>query len=199
MKASIILAHPNLESFNHAIAKAAAEALVSQGWQVHLHDLYAEGFDPLLPEAELRRDCELPAEIRQHCDEIVSADGIVIVHPNWWGQPPAILKGWQDRVLRMGIAYKFQVNEKGEGVPVGLLKARWGCVFTTSNTPAEAEKRMFGDPLENLWTRCILEFCGAKAVQRKNYEVIITSTPEQRAGWLKETGQIITSSLSMSR
>ena len=31
---------------------------------------------------------------------------------------------------------------------------------------------MFGDPLHNLWTRCILEFCGVKAVQRRNYEVL---------------------------
>ena len=101
MKASIILAHPNSGSFNHAIAggSAAGEALTSQGWQVRLHDLYAEGFDPLLPAAELLRNAELPPEIRQHCDEIVEADGIVIVHPNWWGQPPAILKGWQDRIL----------------------------------------------------------------------------------------------------
>lgn len=192
MKASIILAHPNPGSFNHAIANAARERLLGQEWEVSYHDLYAEGFDPLLPEAELKRDAVLPPEIRKHCDEIVAADGIVVVHPNWWGQPPAILKGWQDRVLRMGTAYRFQVNEKGEGVPVGLLNAKWACVFTTSNTPNDKELALYGDPLQNLWTRCVLEFCGAQQVVRKNYEVIITSTPEQRQAWLSETSSLVT-------
>jgi NAD(P)H dehydrogenase (quinone) len=186
MNASIILAHPNPGSFNHAIASKAHKTLLTAGWQVAFHDLYAERFDPLLPAEELKRDAVLPPEIRRHCDEIMSADAIVVVHPNWWGQPPAILRGWQDRVLRMGIAYRFAVNEKGEGVPVGLLQAKWARVFTTSNTPPGKEQAMFGDPLQNLWTRCVLEFCGVKDVARRNFDVIITSTPEQRAAWLDE-------------
>lgn len=180
------MAHPNPESLNHSITATARKALGDRGWDVSFHDLYAEGFDPLLPAEELKRDAVLPPNIKAHCDEIVSADGIVIVHPNWWGQPPAILRGWQDRVLRMGIAYKFEVDEKGEGVPVGLLRAKWALVFTTSNTPKDKELAMFGDPLQNLWTRCVLEFCGVKSVIRRNFEVVITSTPEQRADWLAD-------------
>lgn len=191
MKASIILAHPNPESLNYAIADTARVALASAGWQVSFHDLYAEGFDPLLPAAELKRDAVLPPEVKRHCDQITAADGIVIVHPNWWGQPPAILRGWEDRVLRMGIAYRFAVNEKGEGVPVGLLAARWACVFTTSNTPRDKEQAMFGDPLENHWTRCVLNFCGVPKVTRTNFDVVITSTPSQRTHWLEETRQMV--------
>lgn len=191
MRASIILGHPNPGSLNHAIAGVARDTFLGKGWEVSFHDLYAEGFDPLLPAAELKRDAALPAEIRRHCDEIVSADAIVIVHPNWWGQPPAILRGWQDRVLRMGIAYRFGVNEKGEGVPVGLLQAKWALVFTTSNTPKANEIAMFGDPLENLWTRCVLQFCGVKDTTRRNFEVVITSTPQQRAGWLDEAAAMV--------
>ena len=45
--------------------------------------------------------------VEQHCGERSAADGYVIVHPNWWAMPPAILKGWIDRVLRQGVAYEF--------------------------------------------------------------------------------------------
>ncbi|NMC87297.1 MAG: NAD(P)H-dependent oxidoreductase, partial [Candidatus Moranbacteria bacterium] len=48
MKISVILAHPNPKSFNHAIAHTAAEALKKNGHKVIFHDLYKEKFDPLL-------------------------------------------------------------------------------------------------------------------------------------------------------
>jgi putative NADPH-quinone reductase len=39
--------------------------------------------------------------------EIAAADGIAVVHPNWWGQPPAILNCRADGVLRPGVTYTF--------------------------------------------------------------------------------------------
>jgi len=51
--------------------------------------------------------------IQRHCAEIRQADGLVIVHPNWWGEPPAMLKGWVDRVLRAGVAYDFPPGPQG--------------------------------------------------------------------------------------
>jgi NAD(P)H dehydrogenase (quinone) len=53
--------------------------------------------------------------------EIAKADGIIIIHSDWWGRPPAILKGWIDRVIRPGIAYRFLEGDKKEGIPKGLL------------------------------------------------------------------------------
>jgi len=187
MNISIILAHPNPGSFNHAIANAAAEALRRNGHNVALHDLCQEQFPPLLSAAELRPDAKLESVIAAHCKEIVSADGIIIVHPNWWGMPPAILKGWIDRVLRMEIAYRFVANDKGEGVPVGLLKAKTAIVFNTANTPENREREFFGDPLESLWKRCVFALCGVRNVHRRTFSVVITSTPRQRAEWLEET------------
>src|SRR4030042_3384097 len=107
MLISVILAHPDSGSFNHAIAQTAVEVIKTNGHSVFFHDLYQEDFDPLLNSEEIAKDSTLPAAIRKHCEEIAMAVGIVIVHPNWWGQPPAILKGWVDRVLRPDIAYKF--------------------------------------------------------------------------------------------
>ena len=42
--------------------------------------------------------------VQRHCREVADADGYVVVHPNWWGQPPAVLKGWLDRVFRQGVS-----------------------------------------------------------------------------------------------
>lgn len=184
MRISIILAHPNPGSFNHAIAKVVADTLSSRGNTVILHDLYAEKFDPLLPTSELGRTEDLPPEVRKHVDEIVSVDGIVIVHPNWWGMPPAILKGWVDRSIRAGSAYTFQ-----GGQAVGLMKARSALVLHTANTPPDVEVELYGDPLDNLWRKCIFGLCGIRNVRRELFAPVIISTPDQRQAWLKTAAE----------
>ena len=191
MKISVILAHPNPGSFNHAIAAAALAALTRAGHKVAFHDLYAEAFDGILPHGEMARSASLPEDVRRHCDEIAEADGLVIVHPNWWGQPPAILKGWIDRVIRPGVAYEFLDGDGGEGIPRGLLKARAAVVFNTANTPAARETAAFGDPLETLWKNCIFGLCGVKRFQRRMFGVVVTSTPQERAAWLAEVAQVV--------
>ena len=55
---------------------------------------------------------------------------------------------------------------------------------------------MFGDPLENLWTRCVLQFCGVHNTVRRNFEVIITSKPEERALWLDEARQMVAAAVA---
>jgi NAD(P)H dehydrogenase (quinone) len=193
MKISVILAHPNAESFNHAIARTAVEQLESNGHEVIFHDLYEENFDPILGSEEIPDHAPLPGVISEHCAEISSADGIVIVHPNWWGQPPAILKGWVDRVVRPGVAYEFLEGDSGEGVPNGLLKAKIGIVFNTSNTETKREKTVFGDPLELIWRNCIFDLCGVTDFYRRMFTIVITSTKSQRIKWLEETRETIDS------
>jgi NAD(P)H dehydrogenase (quinone) len=183
---SVILAHPDPKSFNHAIARAVVEQLESNGHGVILHDLYAENFDPLLTDKEIPKDVLLPTAIRNHCEEIGHAEGIVIIHPNWWGQPPAILKGWIDRVIRPGTAYEFQEGDSGEGIPNALLKAKAAVVLNTSNTQPERERNTFGDPLETIWRNCVFALCGVDTFYRRTFSVMVTSTEGQRKEWLNE-------------
>jgi NAD(P)H dehydrogenase (quinone) len=190
MQISVIIAHPDPQSFNHAIAQTAIAELVRNGYQVIFHDLYAEGFDPILPKDEIPRYGRIPKEVALHCHEIANAEGIIIIHPNWWGQPPAILKGWVDRVFRPGVAYEFVDGDKGEGVPVGLLRAGTALVFNTSNTPTEREERIFGDPLETLWKNCIFGLCGVGNFHRRMFSVVVTSSKEQRQGWLRQVQEV---------
>lgn len=191
MKILIILAHPEQGSFNHAIADTVNESLKELGHTTILHDLYAEGFDSILPAGEIPKEAEVNAEIAAHCQELAEAEGIVIVHPNWWGQPPAILKGWVDRVIRPGLAYEFLENDKGEGVPVGLLKAGTAVVFNTSNTETEREKKLFKDPLETIWKNCIFDLCGVKDFHRRMFNIVVVSSEEQRKEWLNEASELV--------
>lgn len=114
------------------------------------------------------------------------------MHPNWWGQPPAILKGWIDRVIRPGVACRFQQGDGGESVPIGLLKAKVTLVFNTSNTPAAREQAVFGDPLETLWKNCVFGLCGVKRFERRTFSIVVTSSAEQRREWLEVVTVLMT-------
>ncbi len=193
MKVSVILAHPDPSSFNHAIAETTVATLKKNGHDVFFHDLYKERFDPLLPKEEIPKDGPLPFGIEMHCKEAAEVDGFVIIHPNWWGMPPAILTGWVDRIMRPGIAYEFLENDSGEGVPNGLLRAQKAIVFNTSNTDTEREIKVFLDPLETIWKNCIFGLCGVYEFHRRMFNIVVTSTRKQREHWLEEVKESVSS------
>lgn len=172
----------------------AAETLRARGATVTIHDLYAENFDPIYTSAEGARDAVLPPVIEQHCREIGEADGIVIVHPNYWSRPPAMLCGWVDRVLRPGRAYRFVPDGKGGARPEGLLKAKAAIVFTTANTPDEVDRNVYGDPLETHWCKVVFGLCGVPVV-RRSFSSVIVSKPEQRAAWLDDVRRLVAEKL----
>lgn len=195
MNISIILGHPNASSFNHAIAQTVCSTIEAAGHKVWFHDLYAEGFDPCLPVAELVKDPVFPPLVQQHIQEITHADGVVMIHPNWWSAPPAIVAGWRDRCLRAGSAYKFEADGKGGGHSVGMLKARFALVFNTLNTPIQVEEKYIGNPMLKHWKETVFGLCGVKDVSQKLIGPIITSSPEQRAHWLEEVRNLTASKL----
>lgn len=191
MNISVILGHPYPNSLNAAIAQEAIRTLEENGHRVLFHDLCRESFSPILSGEELFRDQTEDPLVQLHQKQIRQADGIIVVHPNWWGQPPAILKGWVDRVLREGVAYTFPEGDNGGGLPIGLLKARAALVLNTSNTPENRETEAFGDPLQRLWKDCIFAFCGVHTFDRKMFRVVADSTPAQREAWLAEVRDMV--------
>ena len=94
-------------------------------------------------------------------------------------------------MFRPGIAYRFEEGDSGEGIPIGLLKATAAVVFNTSNTPDERERAAFGDPLEALWKRCIFDLCGVQTFYRRTFNVVITSSYDQRKEWLNEARELV--------
>lgn len=186
MNVLIVLGHPDENSFNHAIAATCKNRLIENGHTVLFHDLYKDKFDPIILTNEIPKHGQINNVIKKYCDDLVKSDGIIIIHPNWWGQPPAIMKGWIDRVIRPGVAYEFAEGDNGEGIPIGLLKAQIGLVFNTSNTSEHRENNVFKDPLETIWKNCIFDFCGVKRFERRMFRIIVTSDLIQRQSWLDE-------------
>jgi NAD(P)H dehydrogenase (quinone) len=132
MQAHIVLAHPEPRSFNAHLADLARRRLEGLGWAVTLCDLYAMGFDPceraehyanrLGPQrfdvqAEQRHASQqkaIPQEVAAEIERLDRADLVILQYPMWWHLPPAILKGWFDRVLIYGEVYTSQKRfEKG--------------------------------------------------------------------------------------
>ena len=188
MKVLVILAHPNDgDSFNRAISERVVQTLRQLGREVVFHDLYAERFDPVLPFDEEKLPIEqLPSEIRLAIGDCRQCDGFIFIHPNWWGTPPAILKGWIDRVFRAGFAYKFSPD----GVIAGFTD-KTAQLFTTSNTPRDVELAVYHDPLENFWKNIVFGLTGCKSFERRNFEQIILSDENQRTEWLTEVEKIV--------
>jgi NAD(P)H dehydrogenase (quinone) len=191
MEALSVVANPSTLSFSHAMWNAAGTVLRECGCRVREHDLYAERFNPVQSIGEAGNTVSSDALVETHCNELAAADLILVFHPNWWGQPPAILKGWIDRVFRLGVAYGYAPGVGYEGVPTGLLRARQALVFNTSNTPEEREKAAFGDPLAGLWKRCVFSLCGVNTVARHNYAPVAGSTSAQREQWLQEVREVV--------
>jgi NAD(P)H dehydrogenase (quinone) len=134
MKASVIVAHPYPKSFNHAIYKTVIHAFHESKIETYAHDLYEEDFNPVLSKKELGSDTSEDMLVNQYAEELVKSDFLVFIHPNWWGQPPAILKGYIDRVIRPPYAYDFPEKDTGGGLPIEKLKGKYGIVYPIFRT-----------------------------------------------------------------
>ncbi|WP_212986767.1 NAD(P)H-dependent oxidoreductase [Actinoplanes auranticolor] len=116
-----VYAHPRRGSFNDRLFTAGVEAL-SERYEVLTSDLHAQGFDPVLGDrdlgdlagrpgniAELAGEAyargQLSDDVRAEQAKLAAAELLVVQFPLWWYGPPAILKGWFDRVLTSGFAY----------------------------------------------------------------------------------------------
>ena len=187
MKILLLLGHPKPNSLNHTIAETARRVLQELGHEVMFHDLYQERFDPVLPLGEdALPEEELPEFLQDHLRHFKEADGVIVVHPNWWGGPPAILRGWVDRVVRTDSCYNFTPNGVVSHVGGKIVQ-----IFSTSNTPRDIEINVYGDPIENFWKVVVFGLLGCNSFERRNFESVVLSTPEERQGWLAEVGDIL--------
>jgi NAD(P)H dehydrogenase (quinone) len=105
----LVVAHPRPLSLSHAAARAFADGAATQGHRIDWADLSAEGFDPVLREAD-EPDWDNPArvyspQVQAELARISRNQATVMVFPVWWWSMPALLKGWIDRVWNYGCAY----------------------------------------------------------------------------------------------
>jgi len=133
VRALVVYCHPKEESFNAAVRDTVLEQLSQAGIPTRVHDLYADGFQPVLtgPEWSGYLDCpDNRKSVEAYVADVEWCDTLIFVYPTWWYGLPAMLKGWLDRVLIPDVAFVMPKSE-GETIKPGLHHiARMG-VFTT--------------------------------------------------------------------
>lgn len=111
MHVVVVIAHPDPNSFSHAIASTARAALEEGGHGVTLLDLYAEDFRTAMSRDERTAYHSdrpiLDPVVERHAAIVKRADALVFIFPTWWSTMPAILKGWLERVMVPGVGFVF--------------------------------------------------------------------------------------------
>lgn len=151
----VVHAHPDAASFSAALFRVAAETLQTAGHTVRTIDLYAEGFDPVLSLEERKAYLDCPDWLVQrfstHIEWLQRCEHLVLVYPTWWWGPPAMLKGWLERVWLPRITFEV-AQSKGQRLRPRMQHVRELTVITHGGAPWWWLKLM-GDPHKKMMLR----------------------------------------------
>ncbi len=157
MRALIVFAHPDPDSFAAALHATVRTTLAHRGWEIDDCDLYAEGFNPVMTPTERRMYHEYPvntATVRPYVERLTAADALILVFPVWVFGFPAILKGFLDRVCVPGVAFRL---ENGKVVPALSNISKLAAVTTYGGSRLRA--LLAGDPPRRVVSRAIRHYC----------------------------------------
>jgi len=114
MRIQVVHCHPLTDSFDHALFETIVETLRGNRHDVIATDLYREGFQPAMTEAERRsymdNDYDLSG-VAAYAETLKKVDGLILCFPHWWFTMPAVLKGWVDRVWGPGVAFTYDPED----------------------------------------------------------------------------------------
>lgn len=163
MNILIITAHPGSVGHTHRIAEEYKKNKEFKGHTVQLIDVFSKKFEIPLLKFESIRDVVLTKETLEAQKLITWANEIVIIHPIWWGMPPATLKNFVDNVFWKGFAYRYTPEGKVEK----LLAGKTTKVFATCGGPSWVYKIPFLMPLKSFWKICLFDFTGVELIDFK--------------------------------
>lgn len=164
MKALVIHAHPDPDSFNRALLDRVVAGLEAARFDCDVIDLYAIDY-----RAELSRDEHLAYTsdspildpvVAQHAELLKTCDVLAFVYPTWWSSLPAILKGWVERTLVMGVA--FELDERTGRLTPLLGNVRRLIGITTHGSP-KWYARIITDNGRRTLTRTLRASLGVRA------------------------------------
>lgn len=176
MKHAVVFAHPNPQSFTATMAQAWADAARQHGAEVIVRDLYTLDFDPRLARDELPGDqgATPRADVAAERRLLAEVEVIVLVYPFWFNAPPAILKGYVDRVFGMGFGYAA-----GAGGAEPLLGGRKLISITSSGAPlAWVRDTGAWRALRLLFDAHIGEVCGLEVLDHRHFGEITSGIRE---------------------
>ena len=132
MKHAVVFAHPNPNGFTGTMAEAYVRAARTRGHEVIVRDLYGMGFDPCLKLEEI--PCTEPprpgADVVAERKVLGDVDVYALFYPFWFNSPPAMLKGYVERVFGMGFGYAH-----GPGGMEPLMEGKKLISMTSSGAP----------------------------------------------------------------
>lgn len=164
----ILQGHPDPQSFVAALAAAYAEGAVSAGASVRTIDLVGLAFDPILRMGH-HEPQPLEPDLEDTFAAIRAARHVVFAFPTWWAGPPALVKGFIDRVFLPGTTFRF---DNGSALPTGLLAGRSARLMTTMDSPAIWYWWKHGRSLHRSFIDATLDFVGfAPIATRTVYSV----------------------------
>jgi NAD(P)H dehydrogenase (quinone) len=168
----VVLAHPDAHSFNALVADAYCETVREQGQEAIVRDLYALGFDPILKNSERpgERGFVLSKDVEAELETIRGSDVFVLIYPIWFGMPPAMMKGYVERVLGAGVTAREVQDRAG----ITLLKDR-RLVSITSSGASEIwlDEQGQVEALRNLFSRYLLHAFGMKSCEYLHFGEIV--------------------------
>lgn len=187
VKVLLVYANPNPKSFNHAILETMDHALKEAGHETKVKNLYAMDYKVILDGedmAQIYGQKITPPDIKAEQDDILWADGLVIMYPVWWYGQPAILKGWIDRTFQNGFAFQW-----GKDGTKGLLKHKKAIVIQTAGEKYETDsiqEKLIKLPM----TDGVLRYCGIENIIFKVFYQVPQATDEGRAAMLQEIADL---------
>ena len=174
LKHAVIVCHPAEDSFTLAIAEHYAETVRAHGHEAIVRDLYRLGFDPVLKNDE--RQGQAHDDVVAEWQALGEIDVFVLVYPIWFGAPPAMLKGYIDRVFGAGRTR----GSAGEGTEAGRLKDKHLVSLTLSGTMRAwlDEKGVLGS-LRNVFDRYMAEVFGLAETHHYHFDGVQPGLPER--------------------
>lgn len=183
MQHLIIYSHLNPTSFTKAIVDEVEKNAIASGDEVKIIDLYGDQFNPVLGMPDIAHQFmgqTMPDDVKKYQDMITWADHLTVVYPMWWGQMPAMLKGFIDRVFSYGFA--FSISENGAQA---LLKGKTASVFVNTNTPtAVYEATQMNTAQRRIIDGGIFGFCGIDT-EITFFGQVSSGSDELRKGYLE--------------
>lgn len=181
MKVLIIYAHPNPHSFNNAILETVKRGLADGQHSFDVIDLYAENFNPVLVfnDNKKRSDLSHDSETENYRNLIQKAQHLIFIYPIWWYGPPAIVKGFLDRVFVAGFAYS---NKKK--LRRGMLGDKTAWIVYTIDSPSWFVKIFRRNMEWKVMKKAVLEYCGIRCIKRLMFAGVGKSSLNKRQQWL---------------
>ncbi|MEO7404461.1 MAG: NAD(P)H-dependent oxidoreductase [Burkholderiales bacterium] len=165
MRVLVLYAHPLDDGLHGALHRVIIARLRAGGHEVDDCDLYAEEFDPVLDAASRRRYFDTTINrtgVERYVERLFAAEALVLCFPVWCFGPPAILKGFMDRVMIPGVSFKLDAR----GVLRSNLAHLQRLVAVTTYGRNRLEMWWMGDPPRILVKRYLRWFVAPAAPVR---------------------------------